>query len=87
MLVRQMKKTGSPPNRCRGGLIVKSRLIGSACLLALVTVLASTSVGEPLEDQLLAIASDIRSVPVAVWVAAVGLIGLDVIARRSSAGK
>ena len=66
---------------------MKSGVIRSACLLALVTTLASTSVGQPLEDQLLAIASDISSVPVAVWVAAIGLIGLDVIARRSSAGK
>jgi len=61
---------------------MKSRLLCnvSACLFGLVTTLSSASVGQPLEGRLLAIASDTE--PVAVWVVAIGLIGLVGIARR-----
>lgn len=66
---------------------MRLRLLGSTCLLALVASLSSGEAGRPLEVNLPAIPVDISTVPVAVWVAVIGLIGLDVIARRSSAGK
>jgi hypothetical protein len=66
---------------------MRLRLLGSACLLALIATLCSTSLGQPLEVHLSAILDDMSTVPIAVLVAAVGLIGLDVIARRGSAGK
>jgi len=66
---------------------VKSRLLGGACLLALIATLYSLSPGQPLEDLIPAVLGDIKAVPVAVWVALIALIGLDVITRRNSAGK
>ena len=79
---------------------MKSRLLGSACLLALITTLSSVLVGQPLEGRLPVISGgtdivyeasmaigDISAVPVTVWVVVIALIGLDVIARRNSAGK
>jgi hypothetical protein len=70
---------------------VKSRLWGiiSTCFFTLVTTLSSASVGQPLEGRLPEVpgGSDYGSVPVAVWVVAIGLIGLVGIARRNSAGR
>jgi len=81
---------------------MKSRLWGSvsACVLALVTALSSASTNQPLESHVPAVPGgteavyalsltigDTSSVPVAVWVVAIGLIGLVGIARRNSAGK
>jgi hypothetical protein len=66
---------------------MKSRLFGGACLLALIATLYSLSPGQPLEDLIPAILGNIKAVPVAVWVTLIGLIGLEVITRRSSAGK
>jgi len=61
---------------------MKLRLLGnvSACLFGLVATLSSASVGQPLEGRLLAIPDGTE--PVAVWVVAIGLIGLVGIARR-----
>jgi hypothetical protein len=66
---------------------MKSRLFGGACLLALIATLYSLSPGQPLEDLIPAILGNIKAVPVAMWVTLVGLIGLEVITRRNSAGK
>jgi hypothetical protein len=66
---------------------MKSRLFGSACLLALVSALYSVSLGQPSEDYIPAILGNINAVPVAVWVTLIAVIGLDVITRRNSAGK
>jgi len=66
---------------------MKSRLFGGACLLALITTLYTLSPGQPLEDLIPAILGNIKAVPVAVWVTLIGLIGLEVITRRNSAGK
>jgi hypothetical protein len=66
---------------------MKSRLFGGACLLALIATLYSLSPGQPLEDLIPAILGNIKAVPVAVWVTLIGLIGLEVITRRNSAGK
>ena len=61
---------------------MKTRLLGniSACLFGLVTTVSGASVGQPLEGRLLVIADG--TAPVAVWVVAIGLIGLVGIARR-----
>jgi hypothetical protein len=66
---------------------MKSRLFGGACLLALIATLYSLSPGQPLEGLIPAILGNIKAVPVAVWVTLIGLIGLEVITRRNSAGK
>lgn len=66
---------------------MKLRLVSSVWALAFITTVYSGSLGQPLEALLPAIPVDMGAVPVAVWVAVMGLIGLDVIARRSSVGK
>jgi len=66
---------------------VKLRFIGSSCLLALATAFSSTSSGQPPENALPVIQEGINAIPIAVWIAIIGLIALDVIARRGSAGK
>ena len=70
---------------------MKSRLWGiiSTCFFALITTFSSASVGQPLEDRLPEVpgGGDYGSVPVAVWVVVIGLIGLVGIARRNSAGR
>jgi len=70
---------------------MKSRLLSiiSACLFAPVTTLSSASVGQPLEGYLPEVSggNDYSSVPIAVWVVIIGLIGLVGIARRNSAGR
>jgi type IV secretory pathway VirB2 component (pilin) len=80
-------KTGSPPEVNQGGMKVKLRFTGSSCLLALATTFSSTSSGQPPESLLPVIQEGINAIPVAVWIAIIGLIALDVIARRGSAGK
>ncbi len=52
----------------------------SACLFGLVATVSSASVGQPLEGSLLFVAGGTE--PVAMWVVAIGLIGLVGIARR-----
>jgi hypothetical protein len=55
----------------------------------LVTTFSGAAVGQPLEGRLPEVpgGSDYGSVPVAVWVVVIGLIGLVGIARRNSAGR
>ena len=69
---------------------MKSRLWGiiGTCLFALVTTISSASAAQPLEGRLPEVSGgDFGSVPVAVWVVVIGLIGLVGIARRNSAGR
>ena len=70
---------------------MKSHLWGiiSTCFFALITTLSSAAVGQPLEGRLPEVpgGGDYGSVPVAVWVVVIGLIGLVGIARRNSTGR
>jgi hypothetical protein len=70
---------------------MKSRLWGiiGTCFFALVTTISSASAVQPLEGRLPEVpgVGDHGSVPVAVWVVVIALIGLVEIARRNSAGR
>ena len=70
---------------------MKSRLWGiiSTCLFALITTISSASAVQPLEGHFPEVPGgiDYGSVPIAVWVVVIGLIGLVGIARRNSAGR
>jgi len=70
---------------------MKSRLWGviSAGLFAQITTLPSASALQPLEGDFPEVPGgiDYGSVPIAVWVVVIGLIGLVGIARRNSAGR
>ena len=70
---------------------MKSRFWGiiGTCFFALVTTISSAAAVQPLEGRLPEVpgGGDHGSVPVAVWVVVIGLIGLVGIARRNSAGR
>lgn len=66
---------------------MKALVTGGTCLLAIAATLSGASPNQPLENQPATLWGDMSTVPVAVWVALIGLIALDVIARRSSSGK
>lgn len=71
----------------QGGVKVKLTVICSTCVLALAATFSRASSDQPLENQLPLIQDGINAIPIAVWIAIIGLIALDVIARRGSAGK
>ena len=70
---------------------MKSRLWGiiGTCFFALVTTFSGAAAVQPLEGRLPEVpgVGDYGSVPIAVWVVVIGLIGLVGIARRNSAGR